>query len=177
MERVGHKPTLAPLDGLHDQQEIAGFIPALKRFFTRQTRDVQIVDDLVQDVMMRMHARSDSTSVENLPGYIFHTASSVLRDQYRKDRVRQIMVTTDFSEFDVVDEESSPERVIEDRDELNNVIAALNELSERTRDVFLLRRFEGLAYGEIADRTGLSVSSLEKHVAKAAAHLARRIGR
>lgn len=177
MTGVRHQPAKQLDDDSLPKQALEGFIPALRAFFARQTRNAQQVDDLVQDVMLRMHARHDRKPLENLHGYIFQTASSVLRDQFRRDRVRQIMVTTDFSDFDIPDVECTPEHVIHGRNQLRTVIAALNELPERTRDVFLLRRYEGLAYGEIAERTGLSVSALEKHVAKAAAHLARRVVR
>ena len=71
-------------------------------------------------------------------------------------------------------EETSPERVLNSEQELNVVVDALQELSERTRDVFMLDRLEHLKHGEIAGLYGISVSAVEKHVAKAVAHLARR---
>ena len=177
MKGGGHQPATQVDHDNPAELDLVGFIPALRSFFARQTHNVQQVDDLVQDVMLRMYARRDRKPLENPRGYIFQTASSVLRDQSRRDRVRQIMVTTDFSEFDIPDVECTPENVIHGRNQLKSVIAALNELPERTRDVFLLRRYEGLAYGEIAERTGLSISAIEKHVARAAAHLARRVVR
>jgi RNA polymerase sigma-70 factor (ECF subfamily) len=177
MERADHGEAELPSGDTPGEQNFAGFIPALRSFFSRQTRNSQIIDDLVQDVMVRMHGRREATPPDNMHGYIFQTASSVLRDQFRRDRVRQIMITTDFTETDFPDVDCAPERVILAREEINLVVQALNELTERTRDIFLLRRYEGLSYGEIADRTGLSISALEKHVAKAAAHLARRIAR
>ena len=57
------------------------------------------------------------------------------------------------------------------------LVRALEELPERTRDIFLMRRYEGLAYGDIAERLGISVSAIEKHVAKAVAYIARRMAR
>jgi RNA polymerase sigma-70 factor (ECF subfamily) len=74
-------------------------------------------------------------------------------------------------------EENSPERVLNSKQELHVVVAALQELSERTRDVFMLDRLEHLKHGEIAQIFGISVSAVEKHVSKAVAHLARRAAR
>jgi RNA polymerase sigma-70 factor (ECF subfamily) len=48
---------------------------------------------------------------------------------------------------------------------------ALRQLPERTRDVFMLRRFEGLKHAEIARLYGISVRAVEKHFAKALAHI------
>lgn len=44
----------------------------------------------------------------------------------------------------------------------------LEELSPRTRDVFLQHRLEGRTYREIAAPLGISISAVEKHIARAA---------
>ena len=51
------------------------------------------------------------------------------------------------------------------------------ELPERTRNVFLLARLENMRQAEIARRLGVSVSGVEKHLARAIAHLSQRLGR
>jgi RNA polymerase sigma factor (sigma-70 family) len=71
-------------------------------------------------------------------------------------------------------EELSPERVLEGRQSLASVLRALDELDERTRDAFILHRLEGMRHSEIADLYGVSVSSIEKYIIKAIAHLAKR---
>lgn len=72
-------------------------------------------------------------------------------------------------------EEISPERVLLGRDALRHLFILIDELPERTRTVFLLHRYEGLKYREIADRFGISVSSVEKHMIAAIHHLARNL--
>jgi RNA polymerase sigma factor (sigma-70 family) len=52
----------------------------------------------------------------------------------------------------------------------------LLELPERTRQIFVLRRLEGLSYFEIGRRLGVSVSAVEKHMQRAVRHLAARTG-
>jgi DNA-directed RNA polymerase specialized sigma24 family protein len=44
----------------------------------------------------------------------------------------------------------------------------LNALTPRVREVFLLNRAEGYSYDQIAARLGIAVSTVEKHMAKAA---------
>jgi len=45
---------------------------------------------------------------------------------------------------------------------LHVVVAALQELGERTRDVFMLDRLEHMKHAEIATLFGISVSAVEK---------------
>ncbi|MFD2431402.1 sigma-70 family RNA polymerase sigma factor [Sphingobium scionense] len=106
---------------------------------------------------------------------MFRTASSVLRDQARRDQVRHAKGHDELTEKDHPAEERTADRVLQAREEIAQVVRALEELPERTRDIFLMRRYEGLAYGDIAERLGISVSAIEKHVAKAVAHIARRM--
>ena len=47
---------------------------------------------------------------------------------------------------------------------------------ERTRAIFLLRRLEGMKYLDIAARLNISVSTVEKDMQRAVAHLTTRLG-
>ncbi|MGH6781447.1 MAG: sigma-70 family RNA polymerase sigma factor, partial [Sphingomonadaceae bacterium] len=58
------------------------------------------------------------------------------------------------------------------RQRLERVRLGLAELSPRTRQIFLMHRIDGLKYREIADELGITMSAVEKHIAKAALFLA-----
>ena len=73
-------------------------------------------------------------------------------------------------------EEFTPERVLIGRSDVERVVAALNELSQRTRDIYLLHRLENMKQAKIAELFGISRSTVEKEVMKANMHLARRFG-
>jgi RNA polymerase sigma-70 factor (ECF subfamily) len=68
------------------------------------------------------------------------------------------------------------ERVVLSEEALHRVDAALLQLNERTRDVFVLNRLEQMKNREIAQMLGISESAVEKHMTKALAHLARVVG-
>ena len=44
---------------------------------------------------------------------------------------------------------------------------ALEAMPVRTREIFLTARIDGMSYSEIARATGLSVTAIERHMAKA----------
>ena len=61
------------------------------------------------------------------------------------------------------------------RERLRIVEQAIDELPPRTREVFVLHRIEGMKYSEIARALDISVSAVEKNMARALAHLALKI--
>ena len=52
-------------------------------------------------------------------------------------------------------------------DEIERIAQALLALPARTRRIFLQHRLDGLSYAEIADRWGIAVNEVERHVAEA----------
>ena len=140
-------------------------------FFRRRIREEEDVEDLVQDVFARIVSRNSETPVGNLGAYVLRTATSVLADRWRRRSTRRsdlhVLIDLDREGEDPL----HPERLLCGREELHAATAALLSLPERTRTIFILRRLEGYSLGEIARHQGISVSAVEKHVAKAVDHL------
>jgi RNA polymerase sigma-70 factor (ECF subfamily) len=64
----------------------------------------------------------------------------------------------------------SAERSLLDRERLKRLEAALEELPLRCRQVFVLRRIDGLPPAEVAERLGITVNAVAKHVRIALRH-------
>ena len=69
-----------------------------------------------------------------------------------------------------------PER-LDDAEILSRLEQAMRTVPRQTRDVFLAHRLDGMPYSEIAERTGLSVLVVERHVARAIAAIDRSLNR
>ena len=151
---------------------IERFRASLLRFFERRVDRLE-AEDLVQDVFVRLARRGDLDRIENLGGYVFETAANVLRDRGRRRRVRAADRHELFDNDRHGGADFPADRVVEGQERLRRAGAALLELPERTRTVFVLRRLEGLCYRDVAARLGVSVSAVEKHMARAVAHLMR----
>jgi RNA polymerase sigma factor (sigma-70 family) len=148
---------------------------ALRRFFQRRILEHADVDDLVQEVFLRLLRRGRIAEINNLEGYIFETAANILRDRLRKKFTHQTANHEPISEHHVEDVAFSPERVLLGREALNLLGDALLELPERARTVFFLCRIEGIPYADVASRLGLSLSAVNKHMAKALEFLVERL--
>lgn len=149
----------------------------LRGFFEKRLRARTDVDDLVQEVFVRLAQRTDLVAIGQIEGYLFQTAANLLRDRGRRDAVRRGADAQWPQEERESHEGITPERVLQGRETLDGVVAALHELPERTRTVFVLHRFEEMRYPQIARHLGLSLSTVEKHMMKAMAHIKRRLDR
>jgi RNA polymerase sigma-70 factor (ECF subfamily) len=149
---------------------------SLTHYFRRRIRDRAEVEDLVQEVFARILARSSAEPVEHLAGYVFQTAASVLADRSRRRAVRQADHHVAFDPDRHAARAIDAARALEAKQDLRSATAALLELPDRTRAVFVLHRLEGRRYREIGEQLGISVSAVEKHMVRAVQHLSAALG-
>jgi RNA polymerase sigma factor (sigma-70 family) len=147
--------------------------PALVKYFRRKCGNAARAEDLAQDVIMRVLANRGWKSPDQAKAYIFRSAVNRWRDLKRRDLSHGESVGWEDAAPFAVDEENCPERVLVGEQELHRVVSALQQLSERTRDIFILIRVEQMKQADVAAAFGISVSAVEKHFAKALAQLAR----
>lgn len=142
-------------------------------FFRKRTRNAPEAQDLVQQVFLRLAQYRELTRIQNPDGFIFQTAANILKDHHRQNIVRQQNADHPAVSGDAGDSDLSPERVLAGEEALARLVNALRELPDRTRDVFVLRCFEGLRNAEIAQLHRISVRAVEKQMVKALAHIGR----
>lgn len=142
-------------------------------FFVRRVGTRAEAEDLTQETFARL-AAGGNKGVRHANAYVFQAAANLLRDRARRQKVRanyQAASSGAASPEDLL----SPERVLASRETLDCVSAALHELPERTRAIFILYRLENLKKSEIASLLAISVSGVDKHLVKAMAHLHARL--
>jgi RNA polymerase sigma-70 factor (ECF subfamily) len=173
----------ASIDGEDDRAALERlgrhFRRPLLQYFRRRAKDAADVEDMVQEVFVRLIRRGGTSALAqgNLSAYVFETASSVLKDRLRKQVTHHAAAHEPFDSDRHADVDFSPEHVMLGRERLVQATAALLELPERTRVIFVLRRLEGMRFNDIAARLGISVSAVEKHMQRAITHLMRRVDR
>ena len=157
------------------------FRPVLLAYFGRRVRNRNEAEDLTQDAFERVLRTLEHGPIRNPEALVFRVAINLLRDRARKARTHGIEepipseAVTDLADALTVD--LSPERVVLGEKALEEALCALNELSERTRAMFYLYRFENLKVREIADMFGITVSGVEKNLDRALLHLTLRLRR
>ncbi|WP_417613421.1 RNA polymerase sigma factor [Parasphingorhabdus sp.] len=149
--------------------------PALIAFFLRRTCNYAEAEDLAQEVFVRI-ASKDHAAMRQTDAYIFQVAANLLRDRSRRAQVRtdyaaRLRLSDEFG-IDPLD----PHRITAGRQSLALLTSALAELPDRTRQIFMLFRYEQIDQRTIAESFGISVSAVEKHVHRAMANLIKALG-
>jgi RNA polymerase sigma factor (sigma-70 family) len=149
------------------------FRPALIAYFLRRVSNPAEAEDLAHDVFLRL-AGVPLEQLRSADAYIFEVAANLLRDRARRRKVRDHYAATQVAAADAVELETQvfdPERVETARRSLAALVARLMELPQRTREIFILYRIENVARRNIAQAYDLSISTVEKEVARATAYL------
>ena len=79
----------------------------------------------------------------------------------------QKVVYAHQAQYQVESTDRSPEEIMGSNEFSQMVLKAIEELPEKTRITFMLSRFEDLSYKEIAERTEVSIKTVESHIGKA----------
>jgi RNA polymerase sigma-70 factor (ECF subfamily) len=131
----------------------------------RRGRSVHDADDLVQEAWVRLACYERVQNVDQPEAFLMRTALNLSIDTHRTRLSRGEEVL--LEDVVLVDTRPSAEATLLARERVARLIVCLGRLSEKTRDIFLSHRVEGLSYQEIALHHQLSISTVEKHVAKA----------
>jgi len=157
------------------------FRAPLLAYFLRRVHDRAEAEDLTQEVFLRLSRHVDKSRGEGANAYVFMIAANLLTDRARARAARQNPsylslheALKNYQGIASLVEDRTPEHVLVNQEALASVLAALAELGERTRDIFVLAHLENMQQRDIAALYGVTVSAVEKHVMKALAHLSAR---
>ena len=144
--------------------------PALRRYFLKKVSAAE-ADDLVQEVFAKLQARSSDTPVANVEGYLFRSAANVLISHYRAETGQGWARHRRMEEWLEPHEDISPERTLLGKEAVERLVASLADMPARSREAFVLHRFEELSGPMIASRMGISLKAVEALLARAMRHV------
>jgi len=135
------------------------------------------VDDVIQEVYARIVSQPSLDTIKYPLQYAVRTATAIVIDHIRHARVVPIDAVENLDHLEVFAPDVSVEQQMVFREEIAAVAGLLARLPERTREVLILRRVEGLSQLQAADRLGISIKTVEKHMAQGVGALMALFGR
>ena len=148
----------------------------LLNFFRHRLTQSQDAADLAQESWSRLMRYRQDQPPSALRSLLFTIARNVLKNHWRWRSLHQLEQPTDFTEQDVVSDAPGVERQWQTHRYLRAVEAIVSAMPDKRRTVFLLSRVEELSNAEVAQRCGISVKMVEKHLAKAIAQCRMQVG-
>lgn len=140
----------------------------LLSFLSGKLSDRGVAADLAQESYARVYAaQASGTTVGNPRALLYQTARNLVIDHLRRGDVRAGVELASV-QADAVDapgpRDWEPETALASRQGVSALVAAIDGLPTRCREAFMLNRFEGLTYAQVAARMGISVKMVEQHI-------------
>lgn len=124
------------------------------------------INEVVQDSYVLLSRLDSVAHIRNGRNYLFQTAKSVVLMRLRKEKVVPIDRLVEVETLQIADQSPGPEQRTSARQELERVRRLIGALPERCREIFQLRRIEGVSQREIAERLGTSVEIVEQQATR-----------
>ncbi|GGC02755.1 DNA-directed RNA polymerase sigma-70 factor [Oxalicibacterium flavum] len=144
---------------------VARYYRELLSFLSRTVKDRDAAADLAQESYARvLAAQQAGQAIHNPRALLYRTARNLVIDQHRRDATRAEI--EDANADDIQDIEAGPAALQPDvllasQQGVEAMIAAIEQLPPRCRETFILHKFDGLSYAEIAERMNISARTVE----------------
>ncbi len=140
----------------------------LLNFLARAVRDRDTAADLAQESYARLLAAQQAgLSVQDPRALLYRTARNLVIDQHRRAAVRdergEVLSSDEVGVLDGIAGPSAlePDAILASREGLAAIMATIEALPPRCREAFILFKFDGLSYAEIAAQMGISTRTVE----------------
>lgn len=140
----------------------------LSRFLTRHVGCRELAADLLHELFLRLLANERAaTDIRHPRGFLFRCARNLATEAASSPHWRDAVPAEDLPAEAEGADWLCPERQTGDKQTLDRLLATVMRLPPRCRDAFVLHKFDGLSYAEVAERMGISVGAVEKHMMRA----------
>jgi len=156
----------------------------LLNFIRRRVPDPRDAEDVLQDVFHRLvEANRLLMPIDHVTGWLFRVARNRITDLLRKKRpvrLRNSASRNESEEMPTLEDllpspDAGPEAVYARGVLLDALEAAVEELPEEQREVFVAHELEGRSFRDMAAATGVSVNTLLSRKRYAVLHLRERL--
>lgn len=138
----------------------------LKNFLGTLMRSREDIEDLMQETFLRVASLERPETITSPKAYIFTLAHNLVVDHYRKTK-------SNFIDHSVILEECreavihpGAERGLDAQRDLEMLQEAILKLPEKTRQIFISRKFHDRSYVQLACDFGMTEQAIRQHVSR-----------
>ena len=135
---------------------------AVRRFVRRRTRSADLAEDIAQETVLRLVDYARRQEIGSVYALAFRIAENLIAEHLRRNRRQPV---AELSE-DLACPAPTAERVLEGREAVRALSAALARMPALRREVIVRRRVLNQSCEAIAQELDLSLKAVEKHVTR-----------
>lgn len=150
--------------------------PALLRFLRRRVGNEADADEIAQEAYLRLLRYPDEHDAGALKALLYRIAINLVGMRARQSASRHAGDHQPLDDTPLDSGDAAQDQQLIDQERLRLLMTAIRSLPDKCRQVFVLSRFHDMSYAEIAERCGISVKMVEKHVSKALAACRLQVG-
>lgn len=149
----------------------------MRHLLAYKLRSSEDAQDATQDVFLKLvrHERA-GTLRDDAMAYLHTAAHTAAIDAERRRHADVLHRHDDVDECELATPASTHDEIQHWREAVATLVESLRELPDVTQHVFLLYHVDGLSHLEIRTRLGVSLRSVERHMARALTHCRLRLG-
>lgn len=152
--------------------------PEIKRFLSYRLNCPDTAEDLLQELFFKLTLLEPiPQSLDQIRAWIFSVAGNLANDYLRVHKRRSELLELYWPDNHDSDDNHLLDRQLLAEDQLKQIQQALSALPDQCADILFLSRVEGLTNTRIAEKLGISLSWVEKNLARALTHLRQTISR
>jgi RNA polymerase sigma-70 factor (ECF subfamily) len=138
----------------------------LYNFSLKYLKSVEEAEEVVQEVFLYIWEKRDGLNPDqSFNAYIFTIAYNIIRKYFIKKSRENAFKDEQLYIF--LNEENNLDQLIDYKFLLEKVELIIDSLPDRRKEIFIKRKYEGLAIKQIADELGISPHTVENQLASA----------
>lgn len=144
------------------------YYASLQRFLWGYVKNQQVAEDLVQESFVRIwENREDLNPDKKIKTYLYKIGRNLAIDHNRHKKIvreweEEKKALHSFSSVDNTIDDKLHKKIM-----VTRVKKAIEDLPERRRLVFILSRYDGMTYKEIAEKLDISVNTVDTQICRA----------
>lgn len=162
---------------------IVEFYPGLVRFMTKRLRNKDSATDVVHEAYTRFIEMANEevrSNPKKSKQFLYTTAVNASIDDLRKKNIRRAGIDDDFDLADASEDRElyhlqPPHDSVYKMERVALLQKVLEELPVKTRQVFMMRKLDGMTHTEISNQLDISTDMVAKHIINAMKYCRLRI--
>jgi RNA polymerase sigma-70 factor (ECF subfamily) len=148
------------------------YYPRLKAFSTKFIADPAVVEDVIQEVFLKIWENKENIRTETFRSYVFTMVRNACLNHLKHEKIvsNYAQAEEDSANHErlyYADFFSDPHHQTIYNELRREIDKVMGTLPEQTQTVFELSRFRGMKNHEIAQKLGITTRTVEKHITRA----------